>query len=1361
MVNRRFYIFILAIIVMLLGLTGYYYYTLLRSEVNTQADLLSNQVTICGRNVAINIETFENELRYILASDDWENFINDPERQRLNRTRIRRLYSRFQEMLDSLHFISKNSILKIKIDENNYYSQKLEQLDKDITELDITSGMINHDNEVVLILPVFSSRGETIAQINAYLSIDRLIREEFRNYYIGQNSWQFIFKPGKGIISYYYSEPERIMSDVRFNPTDEKVISAQIEQGYRGEIEHEIQFGDHTQTLISVYYPIEIFEQDYGIIFSNEKDALLVTIRRNFIIILSLLLFIIGIIIAVFWSIINQRDAVFAELAENRAELSDLVEQQQLLLTHSKDFVFRFDTTGVINYVTDSIRSVLGYEPNEFTGNFYQFLKKDPSNEFSWSSILNKVARAESPQEVILRAQSKTNDVIFLEMNAKPIVDESGKSRGAITIAKDISEIYATERLLEESRERFRFITQNMKDLICLHTAQGNFSYVSPSVEEIFGYKSAQLTGKHPRDVFDFSELKYIKGEEIEKDVDFSKESLIIYKTRSKNGNDIWMETLIQPFLDDEGNLQRALSSSRDITERMEAESALRESESRFKSLFKEAAMGIAQLDPDWNIQNINPSLVATLGIDEHQLVNTDFRNFIVTSDENEHISLYQKLRSGEIASYIIERQLKKGDSEAIWARITISLIKDENNNLKHHIVMIEDITKKIEQEAELKQAKDAAEAGSRAKSEFLATMSHEIRTPMNGVIGMTSLLAETDLNIEQKEYVDIIRTSGESLITLINDILDYSKIEAGRMDLEEAPFSVNQCVEEAVDLLATIAQEKGVEIAYLIDSNVPEVIQGDISRLRQVLVNLLANAIKFTHYGEVFIQVSVKKKTDNKVVLHFKVKDTGIGIPRDKIRNLFKPFSQIDSSTTRKFGGTGLGLAICKKIVTLMNGDIWVESEEGRGSIFQFDITTTVVSEKVVRDYHYEVLYDKRVLIIDDNQTNLKIFETITLKWGMIPVTVDSGIKGITSILNGDRYDVIILDMQMPGMNGLEVARRIREISKDNSIPIVFITSFSFSEEQRTEAQKYLSAHLTKPIKQSQLFDVLYFIFYTEPNKMTENTGRNPKDNLQFADEYPVKILAAEDNPVNQKFIVHVLKKLGYVAEVAGTGKEVIDYLEKRDYDLIFMDIQMPVMDGFEATEVIIKRYGENRPKIVALTANALKEDREKCLEMGMDDYMSKPVTVNKIKEVIAKFGDDILNKKVKKQGQSEENLDSAPDTSLLDTDVIFDYLGNDDDKSFFVDVVNMSEKNIKENMSTLINLFNSRDFDEVSRTAHSIKGLAFNIGGKTLGELAKDIEDYAKQEKSEEIEKCIGSFNALATNTFKQLKKFLKGSR
>lgn len=1355
MYNKRLYILIFFVIAALLSLTGYFYYKLLQSEIDSQAELLSNQASVCGRNVALNIDLFENELRYLLASDDWDNFITSPDNDRTNRTRLRRLYSRFQEMVDSLQFYTSDAILRIKIDENNYYSQIHENFPKPINILDQSTGIINHEGQVVMILPVFNVNGETIALMKSYISVERMIKEEFRNLYPGNNSWQFIIKPGQGILSYSYSEPEEIKHLVKFDHESQAEIERKIAEGYSGSIENELIYGDTTTDLISVYYPLELYGEDYGIVLSTEKGALLVVLIRNFVIILSLLIFIIAIIIAVFWTIINQRNTAFNELQENKSELSDLVEQQQLLLTHSKDFVFRFNVNGEVNYATESIKNVLGISPAEFKGSLSKFLLEDESNEFSWNTVLQKIERGESPREVILKVKNKNNEITFLEINAKSIIDEKGISHGAIALAKDISDIYATEKLLEESRERFRFITQNMKDLICLHSADGTYSYVSPSSHEILGYYPEELKGKSPMEILKPDNRSFIKGNEINGKIDYSQENIFVNRVISKNGKQIWLETLTQPFLDDNGKLERILSASRDVTERMEVQEALLESENRFRSLFMEAAIGIATLDPEWNILDINPSLLQMIGTEKEYIISRDFRDFLHGPGDKE---FFEGVTADLDKSYTEILQFQKATGSMILVRITISPVCNHNNELQYYIVMLEDITISVEQEKELKKAKDAAEAGSRAKSEFLATMSHEIRTPMNGVIGMTSLLAETELNKEQNEYVDIIRTSGEALLTLINDILDYSKIEAGRMDLEEAPFSVNQCVEEAVDLLATTAQNKGVELAYLIDADVPEMIQGDISRLRQVLVNLLANAIKFTHYGEVFVHVQQVERVNNKVTLLFKVKDTGIGIPKEKIKHLFQPFSQIDSSTTRKFGGTGLGLAICKKIVSLMEGDIKVDSEEGQGSVFTFTIKGDIKSEKVVRDYHYEVLYDKRVLIVDDNQTNLRIFKTITEKWGMKPITMDSGIKAITSLIDGERYDVILLDMQMPGMNGLDTAKRIKEALKDEHIPIVFITSFSFSEAQRAEAQKYLTAHLTKPIKQTQLFDVLYFIFYTESNKMPESRNTSKSDHQLFAEIYPIKILAAEDNPVNQKFIVHVLKKLGYVAEIASSGKEVIDFMERRKYDLIFMDVQMPVMDGFEATDIIIRKYGEQRPKIVALTANALKEDRDKCLARGMDDYMSKPVTVQKIKDVIARYGDEILEKNGMETVQFGEEHESDSPTSLLDTAVINEYLGSSDDKEFFNDVVTMSENNIKENLVILKSHLKEKKFDELSRTAHAIKGISYNIGATKLGDLSKTIEHEAKNENEAEITKLITKFDTLFVQTIEQLKNFIK---
>ena len=526
--------------------------------------------------------------------------------------------------------------------------------------------------------------------------------------------------------------------------------------------------------------------------------------------------------------------------------------------------------------------------------------------------------------------------------------------------------------------------------------------------------------------------------------------------------------------------------------------------------------------------------------------------------------------------------------------------------------ILNQELTVQKTQEAQARimaeKARQEADKANLAKSTFLATMSHEIRTPMNGVLGMASLLSETNLDSEQREYTDAIVNSGESLLIVINDILDFSKIESGNLELDPYDFSLRKCIEDVLELFAAKAADIGIDLVYQVDDMIPANINADGLRLRQVLTNLIGNAIKFTHKGEVFLMVTKGEPQGDEFDLNFSIRDTGIGIPQQHLGKLFQAFNQVDSSVSRKYGGTGLGLVICERLVNLMGGSIDVESEYGVGSKFTFSIKAKKGEDTSIKQHYEAAVCDgKKVLVIDDNDTNLRIIKTQLKKWKIIVTAVSSGKEALAILSMQKDFDMVITDMQMPDMDGIALAGQIKMLQAD--MPVVLLSSIG-NETRKTHGHLFTSV-LTKPVKQQQLFDVIAMDVKKRGTAQPEIKKSVLSED--FALQYPFNMLVAEDNLMNQKLITRILNKLGYQPDLANDGQEVLDIMENKTYDLILMDMQMPNIDGLEATRTIRKKYG-TRPLIAAMTANAMSEDRDECIKAGMDEYISKPVNIESL---------------------------------------------------------------------------------------------------------------------------------------------------
>jgi PAS domain S-box-containing protein len=880
------------------------------------------------------------------------------------------------------------------------------------------------------------------------------------------------------------------------------------------------------------------------------------------------------------------------------------------------------------------------------------------------------------------------------------------------------------EKALQETDRRFRALLQSASAAVVIIDSQGRIAMVNTRAESLFGYSRDEMVGQplemllpeRYRTAHTAHRAAFMRSPRIRP----MGTDLRLFG-RSKDGVEFPIEVGLSHVEADGDTMGMAFIL--DVTGRKQAEEGLRLMQRAIEAATNGIVISDAQ-QPDTPILYVNPAFERITGYRRDEVIGRNCR-FLQGADRDQPAlgDLRAALRA-ERACQVVLRNYRK-DGGLFWNELDIAPVHDDDGRLTHFVGVQNDITeRKLAEEElahknrELDQALVAASAATRAKSEFLANMSHEIRTPLNAIIGMTGLLLDTPLSKEQLEYAETVRISGDVLLSVINDILDFSKIEAGKMEMEQQPFDLLDCVKSSLDLIAPLAAEKTIEMIYTIDERVPATLIGDVTRLRQVLVNLLSNAVKFTAAGEIVVTVAARPLADRAHEMHFTVRDTGIGIPRERIGRLFQPFSQVDASTTRRYGGTGLGLVICKRLVEMMGGAIWVDSEVGKGSAFHFTIRAQAAQAPARAAASADVA-GRRALIVDDNTTNRTILIRQAQSWGLQARDAASGPQALEWIRQGEEFDVAVLDIQMPDMDGVTLAEEIRRLRP--ALPLVMLSSIGMREPDAQGLN--IAAFLTKPIKPAQLYSVLASIFRGQP-VAAQDAPSGIRIDAHMAERHPLHILLAEDNIVNQKVTLRILERLGYRADVVANGLEVLEALERQRYDVVLMDVQMPEMDGLEAARQINRRWPQGgRPRLIAMTAYALEGDREWCLAAGMEDYITKPVKIEELIESLERAASPAPREAASVAPRPEGPAGGEPTIEVSALNSLVAVMGSE-----VADVLDVFFENAAKLMGEIRGAAESGDAALLKSAAHSLKSSSAMFGALALSALCKDLENLGR---------------------------------
>ena len=798
------------------------------------------------------------------------------------------------------------------------------------------------------------------------------------------------------------------------------------------------------------------------------------------------------------------------------------------------------------------------------------------------------------------------------------------------------------DKNVTESEQRFLRVVHMVSEGITLSDESGFFEVFNSRMEELTGYLMKEVNDASGFNRFLYpSDDQYQQAQEAQKQLlstGQAQESETAIRTKSGETKIFLVSSSLVPYK----NHKMMLCVYRDITDYKRSDYSFHINEKRLRIFFESIPLPIWAFDLEsFQVVEVNNTALQHYGYTKEEFLAMNVMDIQPAEDIPSFQAALEAIRTKE--SNTTHGRHRRKDGSII--EVQLSWFDFEYSSRRTVLVVAKDITESKRLQEDLQQAKEAVEIANRAKNDFLANMSHEIRTPMNGIIGTIDLLCHTILTPDQREYTETIRLSGDALLNVLNDILDLAKIESPDVELEEHPFRIETCIEEIFELYAIQADQKNIDLVYRIDEKVPQIVVVDVTRLRQVLVNLVSNAIKFTEQGEIYIVVSVASEKEGKVKLLFTVRDTGIGVPFDRIHKLFRPFSQVDSSSTRRYGGVGLGLAICFRAVDLLGGQIWVESTPAEGSTFRF---TIVLSQypgdsqdqnlfppliKISKSETYELKTQKKVLLIDDNSTCRQTLENLLVEWGFSVHSTAKVEESLDHMRNGEQFDIVVAEQTLPDYSGVQIREAFRSVSGKQDIAFVILASRAKHNQIVRPDDGSLQVVL-KPVRRRVFYDALDALLkqstVSDFSSSKVNTA-SAKSVLQAKHSKlpPMSILVAEDNMINQKLIVRILKILGQEVDVTTNGKEALQAVHQKKYDIVLMDVQMPEMDGNEATQRIRSEVPpENQPVIIAMTAHTLQGDREKCLEAGMNDYMSKPILIDEVRNMVQKWYETIRKK-------------------------------------------------------------------------------------------------------------------------------------